>query len=147
MKVNSEAEPSRHSAVFLTTRWSRVWELHGEEEQAAQQALAGLCRDYWKPLYHFARRRGSPPEDAQDLTQGFILHLLEKDALSKADRERGRFRTFLMTAFAHYMMNEYRRSTTLKRGGPEMILSLDDPELEAGLCAAGGQGTDAGGAV
>jgi RNA polymerase sigma-70 factor (ECF subfamily) len=97
----------------------------------AQQALASLCRDYWRPLYHFARRRGQPPEDAQDLTQGFILSLLEANAFAAADQNRGKFRSFLLGAFGNYLAKEHRARATMKRGGDVNFVNLEDPEAEA----------------
>ncbi len=115
-------------AVFRTTRWSRVL-LAGQATSAdAHAALESLCRDYWRPLYHFARRKGHSPEDAQDLTQGFMLRLLEKQELAKADRERGRFRTFLISAFGHYMANQKRSADTQKRGGGLVLVPIEDEQ-------------------
>ena len=115
----------------MTTRWSRVL-LAGDADVAdAQEALADLCRDYWKPLYHFARRKGFQPEDAQDLTQGFILHLLAKNSIANADQSRGKFRTFLIGAFCHFISNYRRDQNAQKRGGSRVIVSMDEPEAEA----------------
>jgi len=95
----------------------------------AHAALSSLCQDYWRPLYYFARRKGHPPADAQDLTQGFIMGLLEKGGIARADRERGSFRSFLIGAFCNYLANEHRNQLTQKRGRGVPLLSLDeDPE-------------------
>lgn len=112
--------------VFMTTRWSRVLLASDATLENADEALASLCRDYWRPLYYFARRKGHPPEDAQDHTQGFIMGLLEQNGVARADRERGRFRTFLLSAFSNFLANEHRGRTTLKRGGKITLLSLDE---------------------
>lgn len=112
-------------SVFVTTRWTRVILAGDVSSEESQEALASLCRDYWRPLYHFARRRGHSPEDAQDLTQGFILGLLEKNRIARADRTRGRFRTFLISAFCDHLANERRNASALKRGGGVLIESLD----------------------
>jgi RNA polymerase sigma-70 factor (ECF subfamily) len=96
---------------------------------AARQALATLCEDYWYPLYAYVRRRGSPPEEAQDLTQGFFLHLLEHDALQAADQQRGRFRSFLLGSLNHYLANQWRHDQARKRGGGRVVsLDLADGE-------------------
>ena len=116
-------EPTIHKGAFLTTRWSRVLRLDGPDESEAKKALEGLCGDYWKPLYEFARRKGHPPEDAQDLTQGFIAQLLEKDSFRKADQERGRFRTFLLAGFCNFMTGQHSSRNTLKRGGEQELVS------------------------
>lgn len=118
--------------VFLTTRWSLVLLAGDSEAQDAQEALASLCRDYWRPLYHFARRKGHSMEDAQDCTQGFIAGLLAQNGIARANRERGRFRTFLISAFCHFLANRHREQSALKRGGDRLLVSLDE-EAEAGF--------------
>lgn len=91
----------------------------------SRRALAELCEVYWHPLYAFIRRRGLSPVDAQDLTQEFFAELLEKETLRVADRQRGRFRTFLLTAISHFLSNQRRKAEARKRGGNRRILSLD----------------------
>ena len=97
---------------------------HRELPQAAE-ALEKLCRAYWYPLYVYVRRQGNSPEDAQDLTQDFFSRLLEKNYLAKADRDRGRFRTFLLGSLKNFMVNEWKRAGRLKRGGGLEFLSID----------------------
>ena len=92
----------------------------------ARDALAHLCRSYWYPLYAYARRRGHPPHDAQDLTQEFFARLLRGNWIAQADRQRGRFRTFLLSAMQHFLANEWNKARAKKRGGIRPILSLDD---------------------
>jgi len=98
--------------------------------EAAQVALADLCQAYWYPLYAFLRRRGHSAEDAADLTQGFFAVLLEKGYLADADPERGRFRSFLLTAIGRFASKEHDRAAAQKRGGGRLILSLDFGEGE-----------------
>ena len=93
-------------------------------------ALAELCRLYWYPLYMFARRRGHSPDDAQDLTQGFFLHLVEQRALASVDRLKGKFRSFLLAALEHFLANEWRRAKTQKRGGHVAFVSINDDTAE-----------------
>jgi RNA polymerase sigma-70 factor (ECF subfamily) len=88
-------------------------------------ALAKLCEAYWYPLYAFARRRGASSVDASDLVQGFFATLLEKEYLDDADPSRGRFRTFLLTAFKRYILKQHDRAVAQKRGGGVRHLSLD----------------------
>jgi RNA polymerase sigma-70 factor (ECF subfamily) len=102
----------------------------GDSPQATQ-ALEKLCRTYWYSLYAYVRRKGHSPEDAQDLTQGFFARLLEKDYLKLADRERGKFRAFLLTAIKHFLVNEWESTRTAKRGGGQMVFSLDEPLAES----------------
>jgi RNA polymerase sigma factor (sigma-70 family) len=116
----------RYAARFPTTRWSLIV-LAGKREPTAEcgDALASLCEGYWYPLYAYARHLGHSVEDAEDLTQGFFVRLLEKNFLREFQRERGRFRTFLLAAFRHYAANEHHRAQALKRGGRQAALSLD----------------------
>ena len=96
----------------------------GRSSEAAR-ALAALCESYWFPLYAFVRRSDYSPEDAQDLTQEFFVRLLARNYLADADRERGRFRSFLLGAMKHFLANERRREGTQKRGGGQTTISLD----------------------
>ena len=91
----------------------------------AYAALENLCRDYWLPVYAFARRRGCDPGAAEDLTQAFFAELLAKKRLALADPARGRFRTFLLTSFQNFLANEMDRAHRLKRGGGVEFLFLD----------------------
>lgn len=118
------------SARFHTTRWTVVLAAQDQEGEAGQQALSLLCREYWYPLYAFVRRSGSSAEDAKDLTQAFFARLLEKDYLSRADREKGRFRTFLLVALKRFLANEWHKAHTRKRGGALVHLSIDTREAE-----------------
>ena len=102
---------------------------HGDTSHA-RDALAHLCRSYWYPLYAYARRRGYPPHDAQDLTQEFFARLLRGNWIAQADRQRGRFRTFLLSAMQHFLANEWNKARAKKRGGTRPILSLDDESTE-----------------
>src|SRR5262249_32759506 len=102
----------------------------------ASQALEQLCRTYWPPLYAFVRRRGYELHQAQDLTQEFFARLLEKNYLGAADRARGKFRTFLLTALEHFLANEWRDAHAQKRGGHLAFLSFDDPVAEEQLLQA-----------
>ena len=110
---------------FATTHWSVVIAAGKGSDITARQALATLCEDYWYPLYAYTRRRGYQPAEAQDLTQGFFLHLLEKGALQAAVPTRGRFRSFLLSSLHHYISNQWRHDQTQKQGGGCRILSLD----------------------
>jgi RNA polymerase sigma factor (sigma-70 family) len=95
--------------------------------------LGELVKTYWQPLYRYARRKGKSKEDAEDLVQGFMLHLIEARSLESADRDKGRFRAFLLGCFNHWMTNEWRHATREKRGGGEAMLSFDWESAESGL--------------
>lgn len=92
---------------------------------SADAALADLCQRYWLPLYVFARRRIVNQEEARDLTQEFFARLLEKNTLALANPERGRFRSFLLTALNHFLSNEWDKVRAKKRGGGRTALTLD----------------------
>jgi RNA polymerase sigma-70 factor (ECF subfamily) len=112
-------------AQFHTTRWTLVMVSAQSQAEGGRAALSELCRIYWYPLYSFARRRGYSPHDAQDLTQGFFLHLLEHRALTQVDRLKGKFRSFLLASFQNYLSNEAQRARSLKRGKEYEFVSLD----------------------
>jgi RNA polymerase sigma factor (sigma-70 family) len=115
---------------FHTTRWTLVLVSAQNQGQAAQAALAELCQIYWYPLYAFARRRGHSPDDSQDLTQGFFLDLFEHRALTRVDRLKGKFRSFLLASFQNYLSAEVRRAHCLKRGGQQRFVHLDAGKAE-----------------
>jgi RNA polymerase sigma-70 factor (ECF subfamily) len=110
---------------LTTTSWTLVLAAKKRHDPAGSEAFARLCERYYEPLYAYLRRRGSAAEDAEDLTQGFIARLIEKDVLRHADPARGRFRAFLLTAIKHYAANEHVRATADKRGGRQRLLTLD----------------------
>ena len=115
---------------FATTHWSVVLAAGGDSTSSASAALEQLCRTYWYPLYAFVRRKGHSSEDAQDLTQAFFGRLLEKNYVAQADRERGRFRTFLLAALNHFLADEWDKTQRQKRGGGREIISFDAASAE-----------------
>ena len=116
-------------AAFTTTHWSVVLEAQGESP-AAQEALEKLCRTYWRPIFAFLRRQGIPPEEAEDITQGFFAELLERRSLSAVRKEKGRLRSFLLGGLKYFLANEERRAMAVKRGKGQRPIPLD--ELRAG---------------
>jgi RNA polymerase sigma-70 factor (ECF subfamily) len=110
---------------FETTHWSLVVSAGRERSPEASRALATLCENYWFPLYAFVRQAGYSAEDAQDLTQEFFAGLLAKNYLAVADRQRGRFRSYLLGAMKHFLAKQERRQGAQKRGGHSSLLSLD----------------------
>jgi RNA polymerase sigma-70 factor (ECF subfamily) len=96
----------------------------------AAEALERLCRTYWYPLYLYVRRRGYSPEDAQDMTQQFFTLFLEKEYFHRASPARGRFRTFLLHSLQNFLVNEWKRTQRVKRGGGSASLSLDCDDAE-----------------
>lgn len=117
---------------FTATDWSVVLQAAcGGESTEAVAALEQLCRGYWFPLYAAVRRKGYPREDAKDLVQTFFARLIERNYVAQADRERGKFRTFLLAALDHFLANEWNRQQTLRRGGGQTFVVLDAQEAEA----------------
>jgi len=113
---------------FVTTRWSLILSAthFGSEEQTARDALAELCRTYWRPIFSFVRRRGHSIEDAQDLTQDFFVTILEHNWLQHADRNRGRFRSLLLKSLQNFLINAAEKTHARKRGGGAEFISWDD---------------------
>lgn len=117
-------------AQFVTTHWSMVVAAGGSLEGARAEALNALCRDYWYPLYAYIRRAGNRPEEAKDLTQSFLAHVLEKEIFAIADRSRGRFRTFLLANLKNFLIDQNRRSSAAKRGGGAIFETLENENGE-----------------
>jgi|GEM_PF-188426 len=119
---------------FASTRWSLVAAAGQGRTPESQEALATLCQLYWYPLYAYARRRLPSVDDAQDLTQAFFAQLLEKEYLQDADPRRGKFRSFLLTAFNHFLSKERDKARAQKRGGQRQFLSFDFQSGERQYC-------------
>ena len=103
----------------------------GTDSPQAHQALETLCGNYWYPLYAYVRRQGHSAHDAQDLTQAFFARLLEKNYLADVQREKGRFRSFLLASLKHFLANEWDREQALKRGGGKRLIALDEDSAES----------------
>ena len=114
---------------FVTTNWSMVIRARQDSKQASD-SLAELCRIYWFPLYAYARQRVTSSHDAEDFVQEFFGWLLLKDVVKRADRERGRFRTFLQIAFRQFCAREHRKANAQKRKLPRGSFSIQLVEAE-----------------
>jgi RNA polymerase sigma factor (sigma-70 family) len=117
-------------ARFQTTRWSAILVAAQSKLPGSYAALSELCKLYWYPLYAFARRRGHGTADAQDLTQGFFLHLLENRALKHVEPLKGKFRSFLLASFQNFILDQAARARALKRGGDQEFDFLDAEDAE-----------------
>ncbi len=124
--------------MFVTTHWSVVVSAQDKESPQSAEALESLCRAYWYPLYAYVRRLGHNPQDAEDLTQDFFARLHGKDYLRAADREKGRFRTFLLVALKCFLANDWRRAHAQKRGGFATVVSIDHELAESRFAAEPG---------
>lgn len=120
-------EQDRTSAGgFPETQWTLVQRARsGEPTDEARRALEDICKRYWLPIYAFVRRSGKQPSDAEELTQEFIVRLIEGEYLSRADRQRGKLRTFLLACLKHFLADTHRAGQRLKRGGGHEHVSID----------------------
>lgn len=120
-------------AEFPSTIWSLV--LNAGASPAPSPALEDLCRAYWAPLYSFLRRQGHSPHDAEDLVQGFLARLLAREDLKEVGPEKGRFRTFLLTALRNFTIKQALHEKAIKRGGRQVLIPFNAAEAER-LCGS-----------
>jgi DNA-directed RNA polymerase specialized sigma24 family protein len=132
----SDAATSR----FQTTSWTLV-RAAAHPTADSRQALATLCQASWRPVYAFIRRNGYDRDQSEDLCQEFFRVLLEKSYLLDANRDRGRFRSFLLASVKHFLANEWDRAHALKRGGGQIPVSIDSVEADAWYGPAAVEGT------
>ena len=123
--MSSSDDHLAQDAKFRTTRWSLVQAAGDLQRDDSSEALSELCQSYWFPVYAYFRRRVGDVAEAQDLTQEFFARMLEKNYLADVRRDRGRFRTFLLTAAQRFLSNEWAKANAQKRGGGQRVLSLD----------------------
>src|SRR5262245_41623442 len=123
-EARQETTPA-HAAAFTATSWTAVVTAGQPDSRQAQEALGKLCRTYWAPLHAYVRRLGYSEDDAKDLTQQFFFVLLSKNYLGVANRAKGKFRSFLLTALKHFLANEWDRTRARRRGGKTEFVSLD----------------------
>ena len=133
MSAGVSAESAGEPRAFVTTRWSLVLSAakSGSGEGNAQDALAELCRTYWRPIFSFVCRRGYSTQDAQDLTQDFFVRILERNWLEHANPHRGRFRSLLLKSLQNFLINATEKAHARKRGGDVKFVSWDDWMSEA----------------
>jgi RNA polymerase sigma-70 factor (ECF subfamily) len=133
VKPDASATGGRSPERFATTRWSVVLSCADPTigEEVARQALAELCKIYWRPVFAFVCRHGRSVPDAQDLTQDFLLMVLEGSLLKRADPNRGRFRSLLLKALQNFLADDIDKKRARKRGGDVQFVSWDDWMAEA----------------
>jgi len=121
----------RQSNLFPSTHWSVIVAAGRSQAdpEIAQAALAELCQTYWSPLYSFVRSRGYSVHDAQDLTQSFFAYLIERKIYQRVDRQKGRFRSFLLASLKNFLADVSDRERTLKRGGGQNLLPLHEEQI------------------
>ncbi len=122
-RETNENSLSAGLARFTTTHWSMV--LEAAQNGGASNAMAQLCRTYWYPLYAYVRRKGYDAANAQDLTQEFFARLLARNYLNVADRNKGKFRSFLLGSMEHFLARQWTKAHAQKRGGGQSVFSLD----------------------
>lgn len=129
--LTTRSQSQDRAGLFASTRWTVVLSAGDENAPSAQSlnALSELCRIYWRPIYLFLRKQGFRLEDAQDLTQGFFVSVIETRTYARAEREKGKFRSFLLGALKHYVANERDRDRAQKRGGGLIHEELDDKAI------------------
>jgi RNA polymerase sigma factor (sigma-70 family) len=132
VSTSSQADSPRRKPAFVTTHWSVVLMAGRSDTARAEDALAKLCQTYWPSLYAYVRRRGHSPADAQDLTQGFFAHFLERNSVAAASPEKGRFRSFLLASLNHFLSDAWDKARAQKRGAGKVI-SLDTGTAETWL--------------
>ena len=130
----AEAGSSGHfpafAGAFSTTHWSVIVAAGESKSLCADEALEKLCRVYWYPLYAYVRRRGHSEQDAEDLTQEFFAHLLQRRFLKNVGPHKGKFRSFLLAALNHFLSDEWDKARAEKRGGGQTFISLDEHHAE-----------------
>jgi RNA polymerase sigma factor (sigma-70 family) len=132
---DSQDMPGMDARRFVTTPWTEVMLAREQQAPGAREALEQLCRLYWYPLYAHIRNSVGDPHNAEDLTQEFFRLLVEKNYLGAVDRERGKFRSFLLVAVKRFLINSHKHATRQKRGGAHAHISLDLELAESRLNA------------
>lgn len=136
--TSSQPPIESKSGAFPATRWSVVLGAAGKDGKRATSELETLCRTYWSPIYAYVRRKGHGRHDAQDLTQAFFARVLAGGFLENADREKGRFRTYLLTSLKRFLVTEWEHSRAQKRGEGKAAVPIDTDLAERMFSADGG---------
>jgi RNA polymerase sigma-70 factor (ECF subfamily) len=123
---SKQVRAARHG--FVTTRWSLVLNAQGDATPLAQKALSEFLELYRYPVYAFIKSQRYPEDEAQDLTQGFFMQLLERNDLAAVEQGRGRFRNWLLVSVKHYLSNQRDHERAQKRGGGLVRVELEDAE-------------------
>ena len=128
--AESDFEPLDKTTSFEDTNWFTIRQAGSPDSPQTDPARASVCQTYWYPIYFYVRRLGRSPEDAQDLTQEFFSRLCQKNYLHSADREKGKFRSFLLMMLKRFLADQWDRARRLKRGGGQETISLDAQDTE-----------------
>jgi RNA polymerase sigma factor (sigma-70 family) len=128
---SGSAQTNDNTDGFASTAWSLV--LAAAQNPDGEKALNRLCRRYWRPVYMYVRRSGTPRDDAEDATQDFFVYLLNREWIKQANPQRGSFRAYLLTLLRNFLSNRRRHDGALKRGGAIETLPLDTEICEREL--------------
>jgi len=130
MNRSGGMQSSNAEAAFRTTCWTGILAVGDPDPEVSEQAFAILYRDYCRPLYAYARRRGRLPHESEDLVHDFFALLLEKRRLNEIRREGGRFRSFLLKSFQNHLLRDRERSQARKRGGDRLLVSFEGARVD-----------------
>ena len=130
MDARTPPSSPANSGSFPPTRWSLVTRSQSAGQEVAAVALEELCQRYWYPIFAYLRRMGHNAADAEDRAQGFFVQLLSRDSFQRAQRERGRLRSFLIGALGKFVTDIKRHDLTVKRGGRQRIVSIDERQAD-----------------
>jgi len=140
--VEPDANATNHSEYqFPNTRWSVILDAQGGDSEIRDRALGQICRIYWLPVYAFARGQGLQPADAEDLTQNVLACLVDKGGFDRVAEEKGKLRSFLRVVTKNYLRNDWKKAGRQKRGGRDVLLSLDHHDAEQ-LCFLDSMGSE-----
>ena len=131
--VHQESEESESGvSTFPQTLWTLVLEAARDgDDEKSQAALRQLCVLYREPIRAWLARHGTSPQEEEDLTQGFIQHLLESNRLRHVEHRQTKFRSFLIECLNRYTRGEWRKQQAARRGGG--LEALDLIEQEPGI--------------
>lgn len=132
MSSTSPISKSHTGARFEATEWTVVLGAAADSGESALAAMERLCRIYWPAVYAFIRRQGHAPHDAQDFAQDFFARLVEKQSLQHVDRDKGRFRSFLVASLRNFLANARDHAQAAKRGGGMNVVSIEAEQAERG---------------
>lgn len=122
---------------FHTTCWTKIADIKTSDEHKEQLIINELLALYWKPVYCYLRHKGNNNEAAKDLTQGFFYEVvIGRSLIQQADKAKGKFRTFLLTALDRYVRDVHKKETAGKRMPMEKVFSLEEfdiPEISANI--------------
>ena len=140
---SSNPDSTGGGGFFPNTRWSMVVAAQESPGIERGEALAELCRLYWRPGYLFVRQRGNSPEETEDLTQEFFYRLIDGELLQGVSGpERGRLRSFICVVLKRFLSDDYHRRMTQKRGGGQIVVDIDGPSVEGQIKDAGSHSVD-----